>query len=50
MSSGDTVVPPQKNSRSDRSRIFTIDLTGYNLRELPTPTDSTDPAWSPLMR
>jgi TolB protein len=30
------------------SRIFTIDLTGYNERELVTPTDGSDPAWSPL--
>ena len=30
------------------SRIYTIDLTGYNERELVTPTDGSDPAWSPL--
>ncbi len=29
------------------SRIYTIDLTGYNERELPTPQDASDPAWSP---
>ena len=23
--------------------------TGYNLREVPTPTDASDPAWSPLL-
>jgi TolB protein len=34
--------------KSDKSKLYTIDLTGYNLRELPTPTDASDPAWSPL--
>jgi len=30
-------------------RIYTIDLTGYNERELITPMDASDPAWSPLI-
>ncbi|PJB70357.1 MAG: Tol-Pal system beta propeller repeat protein TolB [Alphaproteobacteria bacterium CG_4_9_14_3_um_filter_47_13] len=30
------------------SRIYTIDLTGYNERVLKTPVDGSDPAWSPL--
>jgi len=29
------------------SRIYTIDLTGYNEREVVTPQDASDPAWSP---
>jgi len=32
------------------SRLFTIDLTGGNQREVPTPGDASDPAWSPLLR
>lgn len=32
-----------------RSRIYSIDLTGRNLREVVTPTDASDPAWSPLL-
>jgi TolB protein len=32
-----------------RVRLFTIDLTGFNERELITPTDASDPAWSPLI-
>ena len=32
-----------------RSRLYSIDLTGYNEREVPTPTDASDPAWSPLL-
>ena len=29
-------------------RIVTIDITGFNERVLDTPTDASDPAWSPL--
>jgi TolB protein len=36
--------------RSGSSRLFTIDLTGSNQREVPTPGDASDPAWSPLLR
>ncbi len=31
------------------SNLYTIDLTGYNERRLPTPIDASDPAWSPLI-
>ena len=31
------------------SHLYTIDLTGYNEREIPTPTYASDPAWSPLL-
>jgi len=31
------------------SKIYTIDLTGFNERELVTPVDGSDPAWSPLI-
>lgn len=30
-------------------KLYTIDVTGYNLRELPTPEEGTHPAWSPLI-
>ncbi|MEQ8193756.1 MAG: Tol-Pal system beta propeller repeat protein TolB [Rhodospirillales bacterium] len=33
-----------------RSRIFSIDLTGHNEREIVTPLDASDPAWSPLIQ
>jgi TolB protein len=32
-----------------KSKVYTIDLTGYNERELITPIDGSDPAWSPLI-
>ena len=43
-----------RTSRADSrgritSKIFTIDLTGFNERELVTPLDGSDPAWSPLI-
>ena len=28
-------------------RLYSIDLTGYNEREIPTPIAASDPAWSP---
>jgi TolB protein len=30
-------------------RIWSVDLTGRNLRAVPTQTDASDPAWSPLL-
>jgi len=30
-------------------RLWSIDLTGRNLRQIPTQTDASDPAWSPLL-
>jgi TolB protein len=30
------------------SRLVSIDITGFNERPVPTPTDASDPAWSPL--
>lgn len=33
----------------DRVRIFSVDITGYNTREVKTPGDASDPAWSPLL-
>jgi len=42
--------PTSKNGQGGGSRLFTIDLTGSNQREVPTPGDASDPAWSPLLR
>lgn len=33
----------------NRSRLYSVDVTGYNLREIMTPTEASDPAWSPLL-
>ena len=39
-----------KSGRGGESKLYTIDLTGYNEREMVTPLDASDPAWSPLLR
>lgn len=31
-----------------RAKMYTIDLTGFNEQEVPTPLDASDPAWSPI--
>ncbi len=41
--------PMGAGGRDYSSRLYTVDLTGYNEREIPTPTDASDPAWSPLL-
>jgi len=37
------------SGREHESRMYSIDLTGYNEREVSTPTAASDPAWSPLL-
>ena len=32
------------------TRLYSVDITGFNLRELVTPGDASDPAWSPLLQ
>ncbi|MBN8906156.1 MAG: PD40 domain-containing protein, partial [Rhodospirillales bacterium] len=41
---------PARDSRGGgySSRLVSIDITGFNERPVPTPTDASDPAWSPL--
>jgi TolB protein len=41
--------PSDARGGGGRSRLYTIDLTGYNEREMVTPQDASDPAWSPLI-
>ena len=33
----------------NRSRLYSVDVTGYNIREVSTPMEASDPAWSPLL-
>ena len=41
---------PARDNRGSgfSSRLVSIDITGFNERMVPTPTDASDPAWSPL--
>ncbi len=39
-----------RDARGDgfSARLYSIDITGFNERAVTTPTDASDPAWSPL--
>lgn len=39
----------ETRGRNGKSEIWSVDLTGQNLRRVPTPTSASDPAWSPLL-
>jgi len=39
---------PADSRGNVRSRLYSVDVTGFNEREIPTPTEASDPAWSPL--
>jgi len=41
--------PTDTRGQGGNPRLFSIDLTGYNEREILTPADGSDPAWSPLL-
>lgn len=41
--------PTDARGGGGRTRLFSVDLTGHNEREIVTPTDASDPAWSPLI-
>jgi TolB protein len=38
-----------REGRGSGARLWSVDLTGQNLRQIPTQTDASDPAWSPLL-
>ena len=42
--------PTSRTGGGGSSRLFSIDLTGSNQREVATAGDASDPAWSPLLR
>jgi TolB protein len=37
------------DSAQGKSYIYSVDITGYNLRRAQTETEASDPAWSPLL-
>ena len=41
--------PSDDAGRGGTSRLYSIDITGENEREIITPLDASDPAWSPLI-
>lgn len=46
---GRTIMFARQSPGGGRRRLFTIDVSGYNEREVATPTDASDPDWSPRM-
>lgn len=41
--------PPNRFGIPGATKIYAVDITGYNERRLITPIDASDPAWSPLL-
>ncbi len=41
--------PSKADGSGGKSRLYSIDLTGHNERQVITPLDASDPAWSPLI-
>ena len=39
----------ERSPTGEQPHLYSVDLTGQNEREIPTPTDASDPAWSPLL-
>jgi len=39
-----------KKARGGSAKLYSIDLTGRNERQITTPTSASDPAWSPLLK
>jgi len=46
---GRVVLFSRQDRAGGRTRLFSIDVTGYNEREIPTPLDASDPNWSALL-
>jgi TolB protein len=44
-----TRTTPSMGGVPGRSALYSVDITGYNLRRINTPTEASDPAWSPLL-
>lgn len=40
---------PSSGGQGGGARLFSVDVTGFNERQIRTPTDASDPAWSPLI-
>jgi len=44
-----TTAATSSNGAGYSTRLINIDITGFNERMVQTPTDASDPAWSPLL-
>ncbi|MEM8934898.1 MAG: Tol-Pal system beta propeller repeat protein TolB [Pseudomonadota bacterium] len=41
--------PPRRDGSGSQTSLWSVDLTGRNLRRVRTPAEASDPAWSPLL-
>jgi len=39
----------ETKGRNGSNSVWSVDLTGQNLRKVDTPSNASDPAWSPLL-
>jgi len=39
-----------RGKKEGKTKIYTIDVTGFNEQEIITPLEASDPAWSPLLQ
>jgi TolB protein len=44
-----TRTTPSSGNSAGKSKLYSVDITGYNLKVIPTLTEASDPAWSPLL-
>ena len=44
-----SVIIIENEGKGFSAKLWSIDLTGYNERQVPTPTDGSDPSWSSLL-
>jgi TolB protein len=42
--------PSDSRGQGGTSKLWSVDVTGYNERQVITPADGSDPAWSPLIQ
>lgn len=43
------VIMFSRESKDGRNTLNAVDITGYHERQVPTPGDASDPAWSPVL-
>ncbi len=46
---GRVIMFSRQEAGGARRGLYSVDVTGRNLRRVPTPIESSDPAWSPLL-
>jgi TolB protein len=46
---GRVILFARENYQTNHSHLVSVDVTGYNEREVPTPLDASDPDWSNLV-